>query len=107
MQECFRKYPEIYGAELADDEDAEPDFGEDAPEPTDAAAPAVEKVAEPESTTAAPVADDKTPEPEAKIQIETKSEPKAVEAEVKTSEKTGPKWEDATGANDAAPVKKD
>lgn len=23
MQDCFRKYPEVYGAELADDEEAE------------------------------------------------------------------------------------
>ncbi|KAK7398408.1 Oxidoreductase [Neonectria punicea] len=31
MQECFKKYPEIYGAELADDEDGAPtpDFGDD------------------------------------------------------------------------------
>ncbi|KAF7543362.1 hypothetical protein G7046_g10014 [Stylonectria norvegica] len=28
MQECFKKYPEIYGAELADAEDT-PDFGDD------------------------------------------------------------------------------
>ncbi|KAF7554601.1 hypothetical protein G7Z17_g2806 [Cylindrodendrum hubeiense] len=32
MQECFKKYPEIYGAELADDEDG-PDFGEEEPSP--------------------------------------------------------------------------
>ncbi|RSL96923.1 Mitochondrial intermembrane space import and assembly protein 40 [Fusarium oligoseptatum] len=33
MQECFKKYPEIYGAELADDEDGAPtpDFGDEQP----------------------------------------------------------------------------
>ncbi|KAF5020234.1 hypothetical protein F66182_7751 [Fusarium sp. NRRL 66182] len=33
MQECFKKYPEIYGAELADDEDGPPtpDFGDEQP----------------------------------------------------------------------------
>ncbi|RSL72044.1 hypothetical protein CEP53_001298 [Fusarium sp. AF-6] len=35
MQECFKKYPEIYGAELADDEDGPPtpDFGDEQPGP--------------------------------------------------------------------------
>ncbi|RSL65259.1 Mitochondrial intermembrane space import and assembly protein 40 [Fusarium duplospermum] len=35
MQECFKKYPEIYGAELADDEDGAPtpDFGDEQPAP--------------------------------------------------------------------------
>lgn len=40
MQECFKKYPDIYGAELADDEDGAPtpDFGDEQPsgEPTTA-----------------------------------------------------------------------
>ncbi|KAJ4003560.1 Oxidoreductase [Fusarium irregulare] len=33
MQECFKKYPEIYGAELADDEEGAPtpDFGDEQP----------------------------------------------------------------------------
>ncbi|KAH6889387.1 hypothetical protein B0T10DRAFT_513882 [Thelonectria olida] len=33
MQECFKKYPDIYGAELADDEDGAPtpDFGDEQP----------------------------------------------------------------------------
>lgn len=33
MQECFKKYPEIYGSELADDEDDEApaDLGSEAP----------------------------------------------------------------------------
>lgn len=31
MQDCFRKYPEVYGAELADEEDLEGD--DNVPEP--------------------------------------------------------------------------
>lgn len=112
MQECFRKYPEIYGAELADEEDAEPDFGEETPESAGAAAPAAaaEKVAEPESTPAAPAAEIETPKTETKIQIEPDSKPEPAETVVKAHaapEKTGPKWEDATTANDAIPAKKD
>ncbi|KAF5000157.1 hypothetical protein FGRMN_1971 [Fusarium graminum] len=37
MQECFKKYPEIYGAELADDEDGAPptpEFGDEQPAPS-------------------------------------------------------------------------
>ncbi|OAQ97705.1 hypothetical protein LLEC1_03192 [Akanthomyces lecanii] len=38
MQECFRKYPEIYGAELADADDAE-DFPGDLEQPSEAQIP--------------------------------------------------------------------
>ena len=72
MQECFKQYPEIYGAELADDEE------EGAPE-TDAAAPLADaqKVA-----TESPV--------EAVKQSEATSAPTVVEPK---------KAQDATDAN--------
>lgn len=50
MQECFRKYPEIYGSEL-EDEEAEAEAGEAA-----AAAPATK--AAPSEAPAAPVAEE-------------------------------------------------
>ncbi|KAF5664548.1 mitochondrial intermembrane space import assembly 40 [Fusarium denticulatum] len=45
MQECFKKYPEIYGAELADDEEGAPtpDFGDEHPAPDARNAPATDK----------------------------------------------------------------
>ncbi|KAM5354147.1 hypothetical protein ACJ41O_000797 [Fusarium nematophilum] len=53
MQECFKKYPEIYGAELADDEDGAPtpDFGDEQPaQKTAAAEPSQAPEAEKEAT---------------------------------------------------------
>lgn len=120
MQECFRQYPDIYGAELADDE--EPDFGEDASE----GAPAEKTVGQDQPTekntaektlevaTKAPESDkseeqakpvepkpvdaesvqEKAAEPEAK-----KEEPRAAAT---PEEPKGPKWEDATAANTEA-----
>ncbi|KAF5560283.1 mitochondrial intermembrane space import assembly 40 [Fusarium phyllophilum] len=45
MQECFKKYPEIYGAELADDEEGTPtpDFGDEQPAPDARKTPATDK----------------------------------------------------------------
>jgi hypothetical protein len=46
MQDCFRQHPEIYGAEIADEEDAEPTFDAEAPltkEGVETSAPAVNK----------------------------------------------------------------
>lgn len=51
MQECFRKYPEIYGSELEDEEAAEAEAGE-----AGAAAPATK--AAPSEAPAAPVAEE-------------------------------------------------
>lgn len=56
MQDCFRKYPEIYGAELADDEAAE---NGSAPAPAAEGTPAKEDAEVPAA--ASPVAKDETP----------------------------------------------
>ncbi|KAH6989137.1 hypothetical protein BKA56DRAFT_629043 [Ilyonectria sp. MPI-CAGE-AT-0026] len=82
MQECFKKYPEIYGAELADDEDGAPtpDFGDDEPAPD---AQKVQAEAEKPVEVAAPVST-------AETTAEVKEEVKPVE---KVEEHDGPKKE--------------
>ncbi len=55
MQDCFRKYPEVYGSELSDDEDEQPapaqEGAEAAAKTAEAAAqPAKKEEAVPEST---------------------------------------------------------
>ena len=57
MQDCFRQHPEVYGDELADDEEGEAP-GEAVPEAADAQAAPTESAAAVPSTTA-PVADGK------------------------------------------------
>ena len=74
MQDCFRKYPEVYGAELADEEEAERELNEESAPP---AAQSVE------------LGQDKP---------ETQSSPATSSAEHEAM----PKWEDATAANQEA-----
>jgi intermembrane space import and assembly protein 40 len=45
MQDCFRKYPEVYGSELADDEDEEAPAPEGALAKTEDGAKPAEKTA--------------------------------------------------------------
>lgn len=113
MQECFRKYPEIYGAELEGDESDEngaPVMG-DGDAQADSSGPAIV----PYEPTNTPAATDASKAPEAEYKPESKAadaelKPKAEvsaapspsDAETKSetkSESTGPKWEDATAAN--------
>ncbi len=104
MQECFRQYPEIYGAELADD-DAEGDFPEQ-----NADVPAVQRSSEsaPESTTqkvveeASPVVDATSANKE--IEAEPTKETAVVEA---VNGDVSARPEDATGANKVSEEKKD
>lgn len=52
MQDCFRQHPEIYGAEIADEEDAEPTFDAEAPlakEGSEPSVPAESKSEQPEA----------------------------------------------------------
>ncbi|KAF9880210.1 mitochondrial intermembrane space protein mia40 [Colletotrichum karsti] len=115
MQTCFRKYPEVYGAELADDEDAP--APEDAQPALDANADAsvappthaAEKKEEVKKETKAD-SPDQAPRSEVKSEIEIKSdsEIKKVEvkpeAEKKQEKKAAPKAEsvDLTKPNTAA-----
>jgi mitochondrial intermembrane space import and assembly protein 40 len=63
MQECFKKYPEIYGAELADDEDGAPtpDFGDEQPAPDAQKVPATDFKSLPEDSSAAAEPDQQAP----------------------------------------------
>lgn len=116
MQECFRKYPEIYGAELEGDqtdENGNPVMGEEEPATDKQAsddgpvAPTTEsKEAEPRPVfeQAVEKPSDKTTEKPAEKSAEKQSTEKPTEqvAEKKSetpAEPTGPKWEDATAAN--------
>ncbi|KAJ4327667.1 Oxidoreductase [Fusarium piperis] len=109
MQECFKKYPEIYGAELADDEDGAPtpDFGDEQPAPD-----AQKTSAEPIAQTATPpeaqkeTAQNNTPkvQPEAtpvekKPEVEKKQEEPKVEAPRRILESNPLQSHDATAAN--------
>lgn len=96
MQDCFRKYPEIYGSELADED-----------EEADAPAPTIEGVSAAGSTDLPAVADrDQTPETaQSKVDApQSSSEQPAAAAEQKriaASEHNVPKKAfDATAAND-------
>lgn len=86
MQECFRQYPEIYGAELADEEEASQESDAEAPS-TD-----YQKLREdaPTTTSAAKSATDAT---DAQVEAESLPSAKAANGEVPAQ------WEDATGAN--------
>jgi intermembrane space import and assembly protein 40 len=63
MQECFKKYPEIYGAELADDEDGPPtpEFGDEQPAPNTQSTPAVDFKSLPEDSSASAEPDQQAP----------------------------------------------
>lgn len=106
MQECFRKYPEIYGAELQDDEEVQNTEGsapanadgESAPAPEKEAAPAEEKPIEKKAEKTA----DETP-----AEKKTESKPETTTPNLKAAEEAVPaeapkKFSDATDANKAA-----
>ncbi|KAF4450264.1 Mitochondrial intermembrane space import and assembly protein 40 [Fusarium austroafricanum] len=63
MQECFKKYPEIYGAELADDEDGAPtpDFGDEQPAVDAQKTPATDPKSLPENSSASTELDQQAP----------------------------------------------
>ncbi|KAK7420432.1 Oxidoreductase [Neonectria magnoliae] len=93
MQECFKKYPEIYGAELADDEDGAPtpDFGDEQP-----VGDAQKTQAEPATTgRVTPVADMVVEEPASKTTTAEVKEEKKTEAApaAKAKEVSKPKQE--------------
>ncbi|KAJ3476827.1 hypothetical protein NLG97_g9003 [Lecanicillium saksenae] len=131
MQECFRQYPEIYGAELAEADDAEDDL---APleQPSDQqtlreehqatekqSLPEDDKLADKQALRAEPNAADATAEqkPEKTEKTEKTAESKpaptpAAAPETKadapsTTASHGPKWEDATDANKETAKPKD
>ncbi|KAM0425069.1 hypothetical protein ACHAPT_009628 [Fusarium lateritium] len=102
MQECFKKYPEIYGAELADDEDGAPpttpDFGDEQPAPDAQKAPA-EPIAQstqtppPQETQPVAIPVEKKPE------VEKKQEEQKAEEPRKTLESEPLQSHDATAAS--------
>ncbi|KAG5665770.1 hypothetical protein KAF25_009895 [Fusarium avenaceum] len=63
MQECFKKYPEIYGAELADDEDGPPtpEFDDEQPAPSPQSAPAVDSKSPPKDSSTSVKPDEQAP----------------------------------------------
>ncbi|RSM09991.1 Mitochondrial intermembrane space import and assembly protein 40 [Fusarium ambrosium] len=107
MQECFKKYPEIYGAELADDEDGPPtpDFGDEQPAP-DAQKASAEPIAQPTQTPPPQEAQKESPQdntpkvqPEA-TPVEKKPEVEKRQEEAKEALLSEPlQSHDATAAN--------
>jgi mitochondrial intermembrane space import and assembly protein 40 len=106
MQECFRKYPEIYGAELQDDEEAQnaegsapaSADGESVPAPEKEAVPAEEKPIEKKAEKAAD---------ETLAEKKTESKPETTTPNLKAAEEAVPaeapkKFSDATDANKTA-----
>jgi intermembrane space import and assembly protein 40 len=102
MQECFRQYPEIYGAELSDEEDA---AAEDSFEPI----PATEAIPAPAAPASAS-APDTTSEDHQKLR-EPSPSTSALLSNIgdsqhdpipsrEASDNIPAKWDDATGAND-------
>ncbi|KAI8239208.1 Mitochondrial intermembrane space import and assembly protein 40 [Colletotrichum sp. SAR 10_99] len=115
MQTCFRKYPDVYGAELADDEegpapdDAQPTLDANA----DASIPpaAEEKKEAPKEAKQEAPKETKTEAPKAEIKsdseikkVEIKAEPEKKESEKKTKPKKAVKVDsvDLTKSNTAA-----
>jgi intermembrane space import and assembly protein 40 len=97
MQDCFRKYPEIYGAELQDDEE------EDSASPVAGAEAAGPRDVPPEPSKESKVAAAEIAKTELPGEIQTKSEPVQESREPKAEKKEGevvPRAAvDATGAN--------
>ncbi|WAO90685.1 Mitochondrial intermembrane space import and assembly protein 40 [Fusarium falciforme] len=107
MQECFKKYPEIYGAELADDEDGAPtpDFGDEQPAP-DAQKTSAEPIAQSTQTPPPQEAQKESPKAqseaapvEKKPEVEKKQEEPKVEVPRKTLDSEPLQSHDATAAN--------
>lgn len=92
MQECFRQYPEIYGAELADDE-ADDEIGQ----------AALDAPKEEQQAPVAPTGEPEIVPPETEVAQKEQGKPANVPTEPTEakpeSESKGPKWEDATAAN--------
>ena len=97
MQECFRQYPEIYGAELADEEEA---AAQDSPD-----APAAQTSNEP------PVSEQQqTRDEQPAISVEgheSKLEADTAPEAIRVNQEAPKKWEDASAANDKVEDKKD
>jgi intermembrane space import and assembly protein 40 len=124
MQECFRKYPEIYGAELADEEDAaEAGQGDpDAPD-TQADARVSYKAPNPEDQQSSPQESPTTPTAanDSKSETDNPARPGTVipvkpdtPLNADTPVNAAPvsdaiprKWDDATEANDKVESKPD
>ncbi|RTE79605.1 hypothetical protein BHE90_005864 [Fusarium euwallaceae] len=104
MQECFKKYPEIYGAELADDEDGAPtpDFGDEQPAQKTSTEPIAQSTQTPPPQEAQKVSpQDNTPkvQPEA-TPVEKKPEVEKKQEEAKEALLSEPlQSHDATAAN--------
>jgi len=99
MQDCFREYPEIYAAEIADDE--EPTFDSPpADEPAGSLAPPKEEAPKAESTEVVA----QSPTPVTEVVKDTKAvKEKVVELKEKVEAKSEAfpnKTHDATGANE-------
>lgn len=95
MQECFRQYPEIYGAELGDEEEA-------AQESLDA--PAAQ--ASNEALVSEQQPRDELPTTSVQDN-EKKLETDDLPGDVRVNEDAPKKWEDASAANDKVEDKKD
>ncbi|KAH6668082.1 mitochondrial intermembrane space import and assembly protein 40-B [Plectosphaerella plurivora] len=104
MQECFRKYPEIYGAELADDEEAQNEGS--APADSDSAAVS-EKAALAEEKPVEKKAEKPAEETPVEKKTESKPETTTPEPAFAKAEEAAPaeapkKFSDATDANKTA-----
>ncbi|KFH43151.1 Mitochondrial intermembrane space import and assembly protein-like protein [Hapsidospora chrysogenum ATCC 11550] len=116
MQECFRKYPEIYGAELADEEDAaEAGQGNpDAPD-TQADTQASSKVPNPEDQQSSPqeppttpaAANDNKSETVTPVKPDTPLNADTPVNAAPVSDAIPTKWDDATEANEKVETKPD
>lgn len=98
MQDCFRQYPEIYGAELADEAEAE--AAQESPD-----APAAQTSNETPAVEYQKLRDEP---PAASIGAsENKPEAYNLPGAVPANDAVPAKWEDATAANKEVEVKKD
>ncbi|KAH6968975.1 hypothetical protein DER45DRAFT_36064 [Fusarium avenaceum] len=79
MQECFKKYPEIYGAELADDEDGPPtpEFDDEQPAPSSQSAPAVDSKSTPKDSSTSAKPDEQAPSRATSNEAEKQAEKQA------------------------------
>jgi mitochondrial intermembrane space import and assembly protein 40 len=102
MQECFRQYPEIYGAELSDEEDAVADnSAEPIPATETTPAPAAPASASAPDTTTEDYQKLREPSPSTSALLSNigDSQPEPIPSR-EASDNIPAKWDDATGAND-------
>ncbi|KAH7262528.1 hypothetical protein BKA59DRAFT_505551 [Fusarium tricinctum] len=87
MQECFKKYPEIYGAELADDEDGPPtpEFDNEQPASSSQSAPVVGSKSQPGDSPAS------APKPKTAPAVDFKSLPEDSSASAEPDEQAPPR----------------